>query len=202
MPPNRDRGPPAALLQIETSKIFVSSVNVRRHPGDVTEIEQSIAEKGILEPLLVRPVDGRYELIIGSRRFEAAKHLGLKTVPAMAKSMTDEEALIISLVENIQRRELEPEEEYDALMKLRRLNPAIYASTDELAKVIGKSRQYVQDRIAAVQTVRTIRKAGGSKIAVREAPTMEERKDGVLPIKHAGFLHKAAEAPSVQQMPE
>jgi ParB/RepB/Spo0J family partition protein len=202
MPANRDREPPATLLQIETSKIFVSGVNVRRRPGDVTEIEQSIADKGILEPLLVRPVDGRYELIIGSRRLEAAKHLGLKTVPAVARSMPDEEALIISLVENIQRRELEPEEEYDALMKLRKLNPAIYASTDELAKVIGKSRQYVEDRIAAVQTVRTIRKAGGSKIAVREAPTMEERKDGVLPIKHAAFLHRAEEAPRVQQIPE
>jgi ParB/RepB/Spo0J family partition protein len=202
MPANRDRESPAALLQIETSKIFVSGVNVRRRPGDVTEIEQSIAEKGILEPLLVRPVDGRYELIIGSRRFEAAKHLGLKMVPAVVRSMMDEEALIISLVENIQRRELEPEEEYDALMKLRKLNPAIYASTDELAKVIGKSRQYVEDRIAAVQTVRTIRKAGGSKIAVREAPTMEERKDGVLPIKHAGFLRRAEEAPMVQQIPE
>jgi len=201
-PASRDREPPATLLQIETSKIFVSGVNVRRRPGDVTEIEHSIAEKGILEPLLVRPADGRYELIIGSRRFEAAKHLGLKTVPAVSKPMSDEEALIISLVENIQRRELEPEEEYDALMKLRRLNPAIYASTDDLAKVIGKSRQYVEDRIAAVQTVRTIRKTGGSKIAVREAPTMDERKDGVLPIKHAGFLHRAEEAPKVQQMPE
>ena len=168
----------------------------------MTEIEQSIAEKGILEPLLVRPADGRYELVVGSRRFEAAKHLGLKTVPAVARSMTDEEALIISLAENIQRRELEPEEEYDALMKLRRLNPAIYASSDDLAKVIGKSRQYVEDRIAAVQTVRTIRRAGDSKIAVREAPTMEERKDGVLPLKHAAFLHRAEEAPRVQQLPE
>lgn len=202
LPASRNGEPPANLLQIEISKVFVSGVNVRRNPGDVAELMQSIEEKGILEPLLVRPVDGRYELIIGSRRFEAAKRLGMKKVPAVAKSMPDEEALVISLVENIQRREIEPEEEYDALMKLRRLNPALYASTDELARVIGKSRQYVEDRIAAVQTVRRIRKSGRSKIAVKQAPTQEERKEGVLPIKHAAFLHKAEEAPRVQQIPE
>ena len=202
LPASGDGEPSAALLQIETSKIFVSGVNVRRNPGDVAELMQSIEAKGILEPLLVRPADGRYELIVGSRRFEAAKRLGMKKVPAVAKSMPDEEALIISLVENIQRRDVEPEEEYDALMKLRRLNPVLYTSTGELARVIGKSRQYVEDRIAAIQTVRNIRKSGRSKIAVKQAPTREERKEGVLPIKHATFLHEAEEAPKVQQIPE
>ena len=163
---------------------------------------RSIEEEGILEPLLVRPVDGRYELVVGSRRFEAAKRLGMKTVPAVVKSMPDEEALVVSLVENIQRRDIEPEEEYDALMKLRKLNPALYTSTEELARVIGKSHQYVEDRINAVQTIRNIRKSGHSKIAVKQSPTQEERREGVLPIKHATFLHKAEEAPRVQQIPE
>lgn len=202
VPARGDRETLATLLEVETSKVFISSINVRRHAGDVADLMQSIGEKGILEPLLVRPVDGRYELIVGSRRFEAAKRLGLKSLPAISKQMTDEEALIVSLVENIQRRDIEPEEEYDALMKLRRLNPVLYASTDELARVIGKSRQYVEDRIAAVQTIRTIRKTGRSKISVKQAPTQEERKEGVLPIKHATFLHKAEEAPKVQQIPE
>ena len=97
------------------------------------DLMQSISEKGILEPLLVRPVDGRYELIVGSRRFEAAKRLGMKKVPAIVKAMADEDALIVSLVENIQRRDVEPEEEYDALMKLKKLNPALY-STDGPAR--------------------------------------------------------------------
>lgn len=91
---------------------------MRKSPGDVAELMQSIREKGILEPLLVRPVESRYELIVGSRRFEAAKRLGLRTVPAVVRPMLDEDALIISLVENIQRKEVEPEEEYNALMKL------------------------------------------------------------------------------------
>jgi ParB/RepB/Spo0J family partition protein len=191
------------LLQLETSKVFVSTVNVRRSPGDVVDLMQSISEKGILEPLLVRPVDGRYELVVGSRRFEAARRLGMKTVPAVAKSMLDEDALIISLVENIQRRDVEPEEEYDALMKLKKLNPALYSTTDQLAKVIGKSRQYIEDHVAAVETVKMIRRSTKkSTIAVKESPTKEERREGTLPIKHAAFLHKAEEAPLVQKLPE
>ena len=191
-----------ALLEIEISKIFVSGVNVRRHPGDVDELMLSIEQKGILEPLLVRPADDRFEVVVGSRRFEAAKRLGIKKVPAVSRAMTDEEALIVSLAENVQRRDIEPEEEYDAMFKLRRLNPVLYASTDELARAIGKSRQYVEDRIAAVQTVRNLRKTGHSRISVKQAPTPKERKEGVLPIKHATYLHKAEEAPRVQQIPE
>lgn len=187
---------------MDVSKVFVSGVNVRRSPGDVVDLMKSISEEGILEPLLVRPVDGRYELIVGSRRFEAAKRLGLKAVPAVVRAMGDEDALIISLVENIQRRDVEPEEEYAALMKLKKLNPALYSTTDQLAEAIGKSRQYVEDRVAAVEAVNTIRRGTKSSISVRQSPTMGERREGVLPISHAGFLHKAEEAPSVQKLPE
>ena len=187
---------------MDVSKVFVSGVNVRRSPGDVVDLMKSISEEGILEPLLVRPVDGRYELIVGSRRFEAAKRLGMKEVPAVVRTMGDEDALIISLVENIQRRDVEPEEEYDALMKLKKLNPALYSTTDQLAEAIGKSRQYVEDRVAAVEAVNTIRRGTKSTIAVRQSPTMEERKEGVLPLSHAGFLHKAEEAPAVQKLSE
>jgi len=202
LPERGDRDQTPALLQVDTSRVFVSGVNVRRNPGDVGDLMQSIKEKGILEPLLVRPVDGRYELIVGSRRFEAAKRLGMKRIPAVVKPMPDEEALIVSLVENIQRRDIEPEEEYDALMKLKKLNPILYSSTDQLARAIGKSRQYVEDRIAAVQTVRAIRKKAKSNIAVKQSPTQQERREGVLPIKHATYLKKAEEAPTVQRIPE
>jgi len=196
------QGRPTVLQQVETSAIFVSGVNVRRNPGDVADLMQSISENGILEPLLVRPVDGRYELVVGSRRFEAAKRLGQTKVPAVIKSMGDEEALIVSLVENIQRRDVEPEEEYDALMKLKKLNPALYSSVDQMAKAIGKSRAYVEDRIAAIEAVRTIRKVSKSPISVKHAPTQEERKEGVLPIKHATYLAKAEDAPAVQRLTE
>ena len=188
-------------MQIELPKLFVGKTNVRKNPGDVGDLVDSIKEKGVLEPVLARPVGGRYELVVGSRRFEAAKIAGLKRIPAVVRPMTDEEAIIVSLVENIQRRDIEPEEEYDAIIALMKINPRAYGTVELLAKAIGKSRRYVDDRINAVEAVRTIRKQSGPGISVKQAPLQAERKEGVLPVKHAAFLHRAEEAPAVQELP-
>jgi ParB/RepB/Spo0J family partition protein len=188
-------------MTVEISKVFVGKTNVRKSPGDVGDLVDSVREKGILEPVLARPIGGRYELIVGSRRFEAAKIVGLKKIPAIVRPMTDEEAIIVSLVENIQRRDIEPEEEYDAIMALKKVNPRAYGSSEQLAKALGKSRRYVDDRISAVEAVRTIRKESKAEIAVRQAPSSKDRKEGVLPVKHATFLHRAEEAPTVQELP-
>jgi len=189
------------VMQVELSKLFVGKTNVRKTPGDVGDLVDSVKEKGILEPVLVRPVGGRFELIVGSRRFEAAKIVGLKRIPAVVRPMTDEEAIIVSLVENIQRRDIEPEEEYDAIIALMKVNPRAYGTVEQLAKAIGKSRRYVDDRINAVEAVRTIRKESGRGISVKQAPLQSERKEGVLPVKHATFLHRAEEASTVQELP-
>ena len=188
-------------MQIELSKLYVGKANVRKNPGDVRELAESIREKGVLEPVLVRPVGARYELVIGSRRFAAAKEVGVKKIPAVVREMDDEEAIVASLIENIQRRDIEPEEEYDALMELRRLNPKSYGSAEQIAKALGKSRKYVEDRISAVEVVRSLRKEAKADIEVKQAPRPEERREGVLPVKHATFLYKAQEAPTVQELP-
>ena len=189
-------------MAVETSKLFVGKTNARKSPGDVGDLVDSIKEKGILEPVLVRPIGGRYELVVGSRRFEAAKIVGLKKMPAIVRPMTDEEAIVVSLVENIQRRDIEPEEEYDAIIALRKVNPRAYGSSDQIAKALGKSRRYVDDRINAVEAIRTIRKETRADIAVKHAPLQSERKEGVLPVRHATFLHRAEEAPTVQELPK
>ncbi len=189
------------VMPVELSKLFVGKTNVRKSPGDVGDLVDSIKQKGVLEPVLARPVGGRFELVVGSRRFEAAKIVGLKKVPSIVRPMTDEEAIIVSLVENIQRRDIEPEEEYDAIVALRKANPRAYGSPDQLAKAIGKSRRYVEDRISAVEAVRSIRKETRSDISVKQAPLQREREEGVLPVKHATFLHRAEEAPTVQSLP-
>jgi ParB family chromosome partitioning protein len=191
----------SVVTQVELSKLYVGKANVRKNPGDVRELAESIREKGVLEPILVRPVGARYELVIGSRRFAAAKEAGLKRIPAVVREMDDEEAIVASLIENIQRRDIEPEEEYDALMELRRLNPKSYGSAEQIAKALGKSRKYVEDRISAVEVVRSLRKEAKADIEVKQAPRPEERREGVLPVKHATFLHKAQEAPTVQELP-
>ena len=190
-----------SIMTIETSKFFVGKTNVRKSPGDVGDLVDSIKEKGILEPVLARPIGGRYELVVGSRRFEAAKIAGLKKLPAIIRPMTDEEAIIVSLVENIQRRDVEPEEEYDAIMALRKANPKAYGSPEQLARALGKSKRYVEDRINAVEAIRTIRRESRADITVKQAPLPKERKEGVLPVRHATFLHRAEEAQSVQELP-
>ena len=191
-----------AVMVVELSKLFVGQTNVRKSPGDVGDLVDSLKVKGILEPVLARPIGGRYELVVGSRRFEAAKIAGLKKMPAIVRPMTDEEAIIVSLVENIQRRDIAPEEEYDAMVARRKVNPRAYGSAEQLAKALGKSRRYVEDRISAVEAVRNIRKETKAEIAVKQAPLPRERKEGVLPVKHATFLHRAEEAPTVQELPK
>lgn len=187
---------------VELSKLFVGKTNVRKSPGDVGDLVDSVKEKGILEPVLARPIGGRYELVVGSRRFEAAKIAGLKKIPAIVRPMTDEEAIIVSLVENIQRRDIEPEEEYDAIVLLRKANPRAYGTAEQVAKALGKSRRYIDDRINAVEAVRSIRKETKAVISVKQAPLQREREKGVLPVKHAAFLHRAEEAQTVQDLPK
>lgn len=191
-----------AVMSVEIAKVFVGKTNVRKSPGDVGDLVDSVKEKGVLEPVLARPIGGKYELVVGSRRFEAAKIAGLKKIPAIVRPMTDEEAIIVSLVENIQRRDIEPEEEYDAIIALRRANPRAYGTSEQVAKALGKSKRYVEDRINAVEAVRTIRRDSRSEIRVKQAPMQSERKEGVLPVKHATFLHRAEEAPTVLELPK
>jgi ParB/RepB/Spo0J family partition protein len=190
------------MMAVELSKLFIGKANVRKSPGDVGDLVDSVKEKGVLEPVIARPIGGRYELVVGSRRFEAARIAGLKRIPAVVRPMTDEEAIIVSLVENIQRKEVEPEEEYDAIVALRRANPRAYGSVDQVAKALGKSRKYVDDRIRAVEAVRSLRKETKTTIKVRNAPLAEERREGVLPVKHATYLQKAEEALSVRELPK
>ncbi|MBD2190007.1 ParB/RepB/Spo0J family partition protein [Pseudanabaena mucicola] len=103
-------------------------------PQKMQQLVQSIQEHGILEPLLVRPLaNGQYELIAGERRFRAAQILELDTVPIISKDVTDKEAIQIALVENLQREDLNPVEETEAILDLLSLSldiqPSDIAST-------------------------------------------------------------------------
>lgn len=192
----------SSRIEVELSKAFIGSVNVRRDVGDITELIKSIQEKGILQPLVVRPSGNRYEVVVGARRFEAAKAIGLKTIPAIIRELTDEEAIAASLVENLQREDIEPEEEYDGLMALRKLNRKLYGTNEQLAKAIGKSTEHVNQVIQAVEIIRSLREEVKAKVSVKTAPAPEERKEGVLPLEHATLLHKVERAPTVQEIPK
>lgn len=101
----------------------------------------SIKEKGVLQPLLVRQIgSNRYEIIAGERRFRASQAAGLSQVPVIIKNFNDEETLEVSLIENLQRQDLNPLEEAEGYQ---RLMNEFNRTQEELAKVVGKSRSYV-----------------------------------------------------------
>lgn len=111
----------------------------------LAELAASIREHGVVQPIIVRPIeDGKYQLIAGERRWRAALLLGLKKIPAVVKHIGEAEAREISLVENLQREDLNPLEEAEAYRELLQE----YAFTQEgLAKRMGKSRPYIANAI-------------------------------------------------------
>ena len=104
------------------------------------ELAESIKQYGILQPLLVQEKNGYYEIIAGERRWRAAKLAGLKEVPVIIRKLTDQQIVEISLIENIQREDLNPIEEAQAY---RRLMEEFHLKQDEIAERVSKSRTAV-----------------------------------------------------------
>jgi ParB family chromosome partitioning protein len=113
----------------------------RMDDASLDELAQSVREHGIMQPVLVRPVEGgRFEIIAGERRWRAAQRAGLREVPALVKSVPDASALAIGLIENIQREDLNPLEQANGLA---RLIDEFGLTHDAVAKAIGRSRSAV-----------------------------------------------------------
>lgn len=113
-------------------------------PGSIEELKQSILQHGILQPLIVRKSIKGYEIVVGERRYRAAKEAKLKTVPAVVKELTDEQMMEIALLENLQREDLTPIEEAKAYQSLlEHLN----ITQEELAKRLGKSRPHIANHL-------------------------------------------------------
>lgn len=120
----------------------------RKHFGDLTELATSIRAHGLLEPVLVRPVPGGYELVHGERRWRAAALAGLKTIAAMVRDLSDDEAFLLALVENIQRENLNPIEEANALKHL--LDGG--RTQAEAGALVGKGQSYVAHKMRLLAT--------------------------------------------------
>jgi ParB family chromosome partitioning protein len=112
---------------------------------DLDALVASIRTKGVLQPLLVRPLaDGRFEIVAGERRWRAAQTAQLHEVPVVIRDLTDRDALEIALVENIQRADLSPLEEAEGY---RRLIEEFAHTQEDLAKAVGKSRSHVANML-------------------------------------------------------
>lgn len=110
----------------------------------LTELVESIRERGIIQPLIVRKVGGNFELIAGERRWRAAQKVGLETVPVIVRSASDREVLELALIENLQRADLNPVEESEGYALL--INQ-FQLTQEEVAKRVGKSRASVANAI-------------------------------------------------------
>ena len=115
----------------------------------MAELSRSIADHGVLQPILVRPVPGgAYQIIAGERRWRAARAAGLNEIPVVVKEMSDEDAMVAALIENLQREDLNPVEEamgYRTLMEEHNL------TQDEAARRVGKSRSVVANALRLLQ---------------------------------------------------
>jgi len=120
----------------------------------LTELAESIKEKGIIEPLIVRKTDGGYELIVGERRWRAAQSAGIKEVPVIVRDVTTREALELALVENLQREDLNPLEEAEAY---KRLMEEFKYTQEDLAKRIGKDRTTVANAVRLLKLPQEIK---------------------------------------------
>jgi ParB family chromosome partitioning protein len=125
---------------------------------ELDALAQSIREKGILQPLLVRPLAGEeaaFELVAGERRWRAAQRVGMHEVPVIVRLLADSEALEIALVENIQREDLSPLEEAEAYSRLMEEFGRTQAS---LAEAVGKSRSHVANTLRLLSLPAQVRR--------------------------------------------
>jgi ParB family chromosome partitioning protein len=123
------------IRHIELDSLINSPLNVRKDPGDLDELTASITGSGVLAPILVRPKGDMYEVIAGSRRVAAARRAGHTTIPAIVVEVTDARAKLLSLIENLQRKDISIIERVEGYKALLDLNPAYTYYT--LAQDIG-----------------------------------------------------------------
>jgi len=152
----------------------------RMDATSLAELADSIREQGIMQPILVRPVDGsRFEIIAGERRWRAAQQAGLREVPALVKAVPDNAVLALALVENIQREDLNPLEEAQGLSRL--INE-LGLTHDAAAKAVGRSRSAVSNLL---------------RLTSLAQPVQEYLLSGALEMGHARALLALPEAQQV-----
>lgn len=146
----------AHVEEIEISRIEPSPYQARRQfeERELSDLAQSIENYGIIQPIVIRPVGERYQIVAGERRFRACALLGLRTIPAIVQKMDDERAAAVSLIENLQRRELNYFEE---AMAYSMLIEGFGLTQEELARRIGKSQSAIANKLRLLKLPEPVR---------------------------------------------
>ena len=207
------------MATLEGSRVTESSGGVKRLPVDfiianranprrsfdaeqLEELANSIREKGIMQPLLVRPSDDPniFEIIAGERRWRAAQRAGLHDVPVIVRDVGDKEALELAIIENVQRADLNPLEE---AMGYGQLIEQFDYTQQDLAQVIGKSRSHVANTLRLLRLPEDVREmvASGTLTAghARTLITAEDPAALARQIVSGGLSVREAEALSQQR---
>lgn len=117
-------------------------------------LEESIIDHGVLQPIIVRPKDGRYEIVAGERRWRASTAAGLESVPCIVRDLDDRENMLMALIENMQREDLDPIEEAEAFQEMSDIYGLTHA---EISKTVGRSRPYITNSLRLLKLPEEIR---------------------------------------------
>ena len=132
------------VQQIDINMIVPNPNQPRTRFLNIEELANSIKEKGIIQPIIVTKINDKYEIIAGERRWRAARLVGLKTIPAIVRQIEENERLELSLIENIQRENLDPVDEAKAYkLLIEKFN----LSQEELARRVGKERSTIANSL-------------------------------------------------------
>lgn len=133
------------MEQIKLTEIQVNPNQPRKHFGEqaLSELAQSIKAEGVMSPIMVRPVDGKFEIVQGERRFRAAQQAGLTEIPSIIREVDEVEAFHLAVIENIQREQMTPIEEAQAFMRYVEMG----FTHEQIAEKVNKGRTYVTDRL-------------------------------------------------------
>jgi ParB family transcriptional regulator, chromosome partitioning protein len=188
-----------SLLFCGIEEILPNRSQPRKHFDEtkLQELAESIKEKGILEPLVVRKVDQGYEIIVGERRWRAAQKAGLKEVPVLVKEVEDRDVLEISLIENLQRENLNPVEEAEGF---RRLIDDFGLHQEDLGVRIGKDRTTIANTLRLLKLPPEIldhlienRITAGHARAILSLETREKQRELCSLILQKGLSVREAE---------
>ena len=198
--PEFEQAEPKALLYCGIEEITPNRSQPRKHfdESKLQELAESIKEKGILEPLIVRRTDQGYELIVGERRWRAAQKAGLKEVPVLVKEVEGREVLEISLIENLQREDLNPIEAAEAF---KHLIEEFNISQEDLSKRVGKDRTTITNTLRLLKLPIEVRNqllqnriTSGHARAILSLESKEKQKELCALIIKKGLSVREAEA--------
>ncbi|HXE58441.1 MAG TPA: ParB/RepB/Spo0J family partition protein, partial [Gemmatimonadales bacterium] len=175
-----------ALRELPVASIAPNPYQPRRHldEGALAELASSIEASGLLQPVVVRAVQGRHELIAGERRWRAVQRLGWEKIPAVVKEVDDRTLLTLALIENLQRDDLSP---IDEALGYRRLVEEFRISQAEAARLVGRDRSTV---------------ANALRLLKLPEPVQRMLDDGRLTMGHARALLGLAEPNEILRLAE